>query len=428
MTQDIKIIISEYNKGLSIKQLAFKYKMSEQELSEAIQKELFSEKTKTIYPKKTLKLADGTEISAYLIKTVNQPKGGTVSSYITDDGKKYYQYLDANGKQTKITNSWDGFQAAMDNIEVAWQKFQNKEYWSAIVTLLEGAEDPCGSVYGEAPAVGFAKGTNLIKSIKNSWQYIKQLKKAKTFQQFKQVITNILRKIGIREKLKPDSFNDKTIKRPAKIYTVQTEEGRKISQAYKQSGVLYYDKKIPNGFRDGGHGAIIDSNGKVINSTREIITVDRELDHYLTKAINYAKNATKDMNEEQKVKFIYQMVLDISGNAAKGTKKSDILAKEFQNQEVLLGDVFAKGAACCRHKALMFKILAEEVGLKAKMIRGVSADAFGEGGHVWNEIKLSNGKKLVIDTQNSHLIDLDAPTKADKAVLKKYYYHQEHVY
>ena len=134
------------------------------------------------------------------------------------------------------------------------------------------------------------------------------------------------------------------------------------------------------------------------------------------------------MNEEQKVKFLYNMVRDISGNAAKGNEKSHELAKMYQNQEVLLGDVFAKGAATCRHKSLMFKILADEVGLNAKLIKGNMGAARDFGPHAWNEIKLSNGKKFVVDTQNGALINLSSPNKAEQNFLKKYHFNQQKVY
>ena len=427
---NLKQIIAEYQTGITVKQLASKYNLKEAELNKAIQKELCSKDKQPLPNSIELTLENGTKILASPVKTVKQPKGGTVTLYITEDGKEYYQYIDSNGKQTKVTDYWDSFSAAMDNLEVAWQKLQNKDYWSAITTLLKGAEDPAeglGPICGEAPAVGLAKGAGIIKGVKNLWKFIKEMKNIKTFAKFKSFAVNLLRQLGIREKLNPNSFG-KNIKRPSKIYTIVTEQGVRVSQSYGKSGVIYYDTKIPNGFRDGGRAASIGRDGKIADAAREIITVDRELDQYLMNAINYAKNATKNMNEEQKVKFLYNMVRDISGNAAKGLEKSQEMAKQYCNQEVLLGDVFAKGAASCRHKSLMFKILADEVGLNAKVIRGEMGIAGDMGGHAWNEIKLSNGKKFVVDTQNGALINLSSPNKEEAAYLKKYYYNERRVY
>lgn len=424
---NLKQIIAEYKKGITVKQLASKFNVNEAEINMAIQEELCGEQKQLTANITELILDDGTKVLATPVKTVKQPKGGTVVAYITKDGKKYYQYLDSNGKQTKVSNCWDSFSAAMDNLELAWQKLQNKEYWSAITTLLEGAEDPTGNIYGEAPAVGFAKGSGIIKCAKNLWKYIKDLKNIKTFAKFKTFVVNLLKQFGISEKLNPNSFG-KNIKRPSKLYTIVTEQGTRVSQSYSKSGVIYYDTRIPNGFRDGGRAASVGRDGKITNATREIITIDRELDQYLMNAINYAKNATKNMNEEQKVKFIYKMVREISGDAAKGNKKSGELAKMYRNQEVLLGDVFANGSATCRHKSLMFKILADEVGLNAKLIKGEMGAVGNIGPHAWNEIKLSNGKKFVVDTQSGALINLSSPNKEEAAWLKKYYYGQQRIY
>ena len=425
---NLSLIIADYKKGLSVKQLASKYEKSEAELTKAIQKEFYSssqaQNISEVY------LNDGTKIQVTCIKTVKQPKGGCVNVLMAKNGQKYYQYLDADGFQTEITTTWNGFRAAMDNLEVAWEKVQNKNYWEALKILFEGAEDPTegnGMICGEAPNVGFARGAGLIKGVKSLWKYTKELKNIKTFAKFKSFAVNLLRQFGIREKLNPNTFG-KNIKRPSKMYTITTEQGTKVSQSYGKRGVIYYDTKIPNGFRDGGRTATIGRNGKITDAAREIITVDRELDQYLMNAINYAKNATRNMNEEQKVKFLYNMVRDISGNAAKSLEKSGEIANQYCNREILLGDVFAKGAASCRHKSLMFKILADEVGLNAKVIRGEMGVAGDMGGHAWNEIKLSNGKKFVVDTQNGALINLSSPNKEEAAWLKKYYFNQQRVY
>lgn len=72
----------------------------------------------------------------------------------------------------------------------------------------------------------------------------------------------------------------------------------------------------------------------------------------------------------------------------------------------MLGKIFEYNAVCCRHKGLMFKILCDEIGIKASIVRGNMIDMYGFGGHVWNEVKLSNGKKLLVDTQNKKIIDI----------------------
>ena len=100
------------------------------------------------------------------------------------------------------------------------------------------------------------------------------------------------------------------------------------------------------------------------------------------------------------------LILDLGGDAVKAEKRSNELAKAYQGKEILLGKVFEKEASCCRHKSLLFKILADEIGLKTRMIRGNMLDFGGIGGHAWNEVILSNGKRFIYDTQNASIINV----------------------
>lgn len=230
-------------------------------------------------------------------------------------------------------------------------------------------------------------------------------------------ISAFFNKLGLRRKLKPNSFatNEKI-----NLPYVNSKNAVKLTNDYIDNNYLYYDQKIINGFRDAGRQAEFNKFGDVIYSNREIITVDREVDLYLANAIKYTKNKTQDLNERQKAKFIYKLVQDISGNFEKSDIQADINGKIFQSKEILLGEVFQGQWATCRHKALMFKILAEEAGLNAKMIRGKAFDLAGYGPHVWNEVKFSNGEKLLIDTQNSKIINLSNQNVARNVDLAGY--------
>lgn len=121
------------------------------------------------------------------------------------------------------------------------------------------------------------------------------------------------------------------------------------------------------------------------------------------------------MNEKQKAKFIYNLILDISGDVVKAESRGHKMAKAYQGKEILLGKVFEKEAASCRHKSILFKILAEEIGLNVNIVRGNLMDMGGIGGHAWNEVVFSNGKKIIFDTQNSAIIALKEGSRNKKA-------------
>ncbi len=221
-----------------------------------------------------------------------------------------------------------------------------------------------------------------------------------------------------RAKLNPKSFSDGS-HTPKGPY-VASRQSVELSNKYLERDYISENHTILDGFRDGGHSCQFSHFGDVLYSNREVVTIDRKLDTYLSNAIKYVKEETAGMNEQDKVKTIYKVIHQISGDFYKSEKRANILAKERQGKEILLGKVFEKECATCRHKALMFKLLADECGLQARMIRGAAFDLSGFGGHAWNEIKLSNGKKLLIDVQNSRIIDLSTKKALKKAEVASY--------
>lgn len=211
---------------------------------------------------------------------------------------------------------------------------------------------------------------------------------------------------GLRTKLNPRSFSD-TSQTP-RIPYVNSRQALNLSEEYLKNNCLMEDQLIVDGFRDAGSGAIFSHWGDVLKAKREVITIDKEADVYLRNAISYVRQNTSQMSEKKKVKFIYNLIQDISGNAEKSLERSNVLGKNAVGEECLLGNIFEQGAAVCRHKALMFKILAEETGIKTRMLRGNAVDLGGFGRHVWNEVKLKDGSKFLVDTQNSRIVDLYA--------------------
>lgn len=213
----------------------------------------------------------------------------------------------------------------------------------------------------------------------------------------------LLKFIGF-QKLNPQSFSlsGNSPKGPF----VASRKSVELSDKYLAENYISKDCKIIDGFRDGGSSAKFSKFGDILDGKREVITVDRTLDTYLANVINYTKRKTKNMGEQAKMKYIYKIIHDISGDTIECDRRSMRLAEQYLKKEILLGTVFQYEAACCRHKALLFKILSDECGLKTRMIRGLLFDWGGVGSHVWNEVVLSNGKRFLVDIQNSKIIDV----------------------
>lgn len=231
-------------------------------------------------------------------------------------------------------------------------------------------------------------------------------------------IQKVKRIFGFHSKLNPKSFADGS--HTPRIAFAKSNQSIDLSNEYLRSNYLSENEKLIDGFRDAGGGAVFDHCGNIIFAKREVITIDRNADVYLRNAIDYVKQNTANMSEKKKLKFIYNVVHDISGNAEKAVEKSELMGNASAGKELLLGKIFEHGAAVCRHKSLMFKILAEEVGIKTRVLRGNAMDLGGFGRHVWNEVKLQDGSKFLVDVQNSKIVDLYAQNASKNPKLASY--------
>ena len=180
---DLNALARKYRSGeVTLEQLKLQYKLSTSDIEKIkqinakIDKELCVKDNSQPLPGSTeITLDDGTKVLAAKIRTVNQPKGGFVNVYMAQDGKQYYQYTDANGKQQKISTSWNYLGATLDNFTSSIGKMADGHPIDGLVQMFSGAEDPRCLSIGEAPAAGFAKGTGWLSKLKDvkSWSQLK---------------------------------------------------------------------------------------------------------------------------------------------------------------------------------------------------------------------------------------------------------------
>lgn len=153
-----------------------------------------------------------------------------------------------------------------------------------------------------------------------------------------------------------------------------------------------------DGYRYSGPQARFDEYGRNIsrfrNGNQEIVILDKTLDTNLVKTIEAFKNRIngKNLTEEQKIdelmKFVDE-VFSVSKSGRQTDKYVESMLKQKQT-EVLLGDIINSGAGMCRHRALLTKLLADEMKIKCRMIQGY----YNGGGHAWNEIITKNDTYL----------------------------------
>ncbi len=187
-----------------------------------------------------------------------------------------------------------------------------------------------------------------------------------------------------------------------------TMEGIEQSNKLAKDVILEKDKFI-DGYRYSGCNARFDSFGRNVsrfkNGNQEIIVIDKTLDETLVKTINTFKNRIygKTLTEEQKIKELMKFVDEVFSVSKSGEETSKYVANIMTGQqaEVLLGDIINSGAGMCRHRALLTKLLADEVNIKCRFVQGY----YNSGGHAWNEI-ITKGDTYLFDAMHGNIFSI----------------------
>ena len=160
--------------------------------------------------------------------------------------------------------------------------------------------------------------------------------------------------------------------------------------------------RIPDGYEDGGRAMKLDADGHA-TSQREILRVDRSSDVELARDLAFAHStqlqSLPPLERARRLAVHIHRETTPPGGLRWVAETTTQLEKEFCNKPVLIGDwVDQCQAGVCRHRSLLFKILADEAGLKAALVRGNYAGTSATGDpHAWNEIVLDDGRRLLVD-------------------------------
>lgn len=163
---------------------------------------------------------------------------------------------------------------------------------------------------------------------------------------------------------------------------------------------------VPDGYVDGGRHMEFDANGRA-ESGREILLVDRAGDSELREQLDFARSLdSQGLSPLERVQRLAERIDRLTtppgGRRWVGQAVED-LTHQFANKPVRIGDMVDLGqAGVCRHRSLLFKILADEAGLKSALVRGnYFADDKRGGAHAWNEIYLDDGRRLLVDVMHN---------------------------
>ena len=202
-----------------------------------------------------------------------------------------------------------------------------------------------------------------------------------------------------------------------KIYPEGTlpcsKEGIKQSNKLAKD-IITENEHLINGYRYCGPTASFDDFGRNISvfksGNAEIVIIDQTLDKTLVKTIDAFKNRIngKNLTDEQKIDELMKFVDEVFSVSKSGTQTKKYV-EYMQNQkqmEVLLGDIINSGAGMCRHRALLTKVLADEVKLKCRMVQGY----YGGGGHAWNEI-ITKSDTYLFDSMQGRICNIGNPSR-----------------
>jgi hypothetical protein len=178
------------------------------------------------------------------------------------------------------------------------------------------------------------------------------------------------------------------------------EGAKKVLEEFRRDSYIPAGTLIPDGYIDGGHGMRLDAEDHA-RSGREILLVDRPLDPELEKDLAFARTLTAlpPLKRAHKLAlYVDQLSTPPGGRNVLGDTVTQ-LETEFKNQLLCIGDVLDQcHAGVCRHRSLLFKILADEAGLKTALVRGNYFHAGKGDAHAWNEILLDEGRRFLVDS------------------------------
>jgi len=186
-----------------------------------------------------------------------------------------------------------------------------------------------------------------------------------------------------------------------------TPAAKPVLESYLRRHYVGPSDRVPDGYFDGGRSMRLDAEGRA-QSGREILLVDRGSDPELRRQIAYAQS--EEIRRLPELERVEKLAAFVDGRTTPpgGERWTgptiDMITKEFANKPLLIGDVVEQSqAGVCRHRSLLFKILADEAGLQAALVRGNYARRGRTPGfaHAWNEVTLSDGRRILVDVMHN---------------------------
>lgn len=202
------------------------------------------------------------------------------------------------------------------------------------------------------------------------------------------------------------------------------------TDAFSHELHLAESQKILDGFKTAGNVGVGFFRGKVVDNAKlaaEIIVIDKARDPILRNTIeeykgeieNWRKKYTFPLEKEEIAYLTSKYVAEKFDKEFPA--KAIEITSSFPKEEILLGDIIKGGVGVCRHRALLFKVLFDEIGIGSALYfrrYGKSDEQNNPGYHAWNVISIDN-KRILIDAMNNEFIKVDLSKPDKKLALYK---------
>ncbi|KAF5740548.1 EDR1 isoform 1 [Tripterygium wilfordii] len=191
-------------------------------------------------------------------------------------------------------------------------------------------------------------------------------------------------------------------------------EAEALSRQYWEYNVLDYEQKVFNGFYDvfglstnfidqGKFPSLTDLEADVGGSGHEVVIVDRTIDHALEELLQVAHCITLDCSATNVVLLVQQLAELVTAHMGGPVKDANImLARWMESSSELrtsrhtsLLPIGSINIGLSRHRALLFKVLADSTGLPCRLVKG--SHYTGVEDDAVNIIKLEDNREFLVD-------------------------------
>jgi len=179
------------------------------------------------------------------------------------------------------------------------------------------------------------------------------------------------------------------------------------TKRYSNTGYVPANEKISYGFVDGGAN-YMRQNGNP-KAQREVIYTSADDYTEVAQAVYKTQDRLRNITDPQKkINVLLDIVNELMPDKSNANYQK-ILKRELgdpiANKPISLSRLLGIQAGDHNARSILFKVLAEEVGIPTALVRG----EYASNSHAWNEV-IIDGRKHIVDSQYTRIMDMQNPS------------------